>query len=81
MFIFLATPSMEELESRLKQRRTESPPDLKLRLETAAAELEKMPLFDYVVFNRKGGIDQAAANIIAIISAEKCRAKPRELSL
>jgi guanylate kinase len=81
VFIFLVTPYMEELEKRLKQRRTETSEDLALRLKTAAEELRQLPMFDYIVVNRPGAIDQAVADIIAIIKAEKCRIAPRELSL
>jgi len=81
VFIFLAPPSLEELVLRLKQRRTESPSDLDLRVKTAEEELEKLPLFDYMVFNRQGEIDRAVADIEAIIAAEKCRVTPRELTL
>jgi guanylate kinase len=80
VFIFLAASSMQELESRLKQRGTESESDLALRLETAAAELEQLPLFDYVVLNRRGEVNHAVADIDAIITAEKCRVVPRKLS-
>ena len=81
VFIFLTPPSMEELVQRLRQRRTESPSALDLRVKTAEEELEKLPLFDYIVFNRQGEIDRAVADIKAIITAEKCRVTPRELSL
>ena len=81
VFIFLAPPSMDELVLRLKQRRTESPADLELRIKTAEEELEKLPLFDYVVFNRQDEIDRAVADIEAIIAAEKCRVTLRELAL
>jgi guanylate kinase len=81
VFIFLATPYMEELEKRLKQRRTETPAELELRLKTAAEELQKLPMFDYIVVNRPGEIDRAVADIEAIIAAEKCRATPRELNI
>lgn len=81
VFIFLVTPYMEELEKRLKQRRTETSADLELRLKTAAEELRKIPMFDYVVVNRPGEIDQAVADILSIITAEKCRVAPRELFL
>jgi guanylate kinase len=81
IFIFLAPPSMEELVLRLKRRRTESPSDLELRLKTAEEELEKLPIFDYLVFNRQDEIDRAVADIEAIIAAEKCRVTPRELAL
>jgi guanylate kinase len=81
VFIFLVTPYMEELEKRLKQRRTETSANLALRLKTAAEELRKMPMFDYIVVNHPGEIKQAVADIMAIITAEKCRVAPRKLSL
>ena len=81
VYIFLTPPSMEELVLRLKQRRTESPSDLNLRIKTAEAELEQLPLFDYIVFNRQGEIERAVADIEAIIAAEKCRVTPRDLAL
>jgi guanylate kinase len=81
VFIFLATATMDELESRLKGRRTESESDLALRLETASKELEKLPLFDYIVVNRRGDINSAVADIEAIITTEKCRVVPRKLPL
>ncbi len=81
VLVFLATPSMEDLAQRLKQRRTETPSDLELRLKTAGEEMEKLPLFDYLVFNRQGELDRAVADIEAIITAEKCRVTPREISL
>ena len=81
VFIFLATLSMEDLAQRLKQRHTETPSDLELRLKTAGEEMKKLPLFDYLVVNRQGELDRAVADIEAIITAEKCRVTPREISL
>ncbi|MFC1981165.1 guanylate kinase [Chloroflexota bacterium] len=81
VFIFVTPPSIEELILRLKQRRTESPSDLALRTKTAEEELKQLPLFDYIVLNRQGKIDRAVSDIGAIITAEKCRATPREIAL
>ena len=81
VFIFLIPPSMEDLATRLKQRRTESPFDVALRIKIAEEEIEQLPLFDYVVVNRQGKIDRAVAEIKAIITAEKCRVAPREVAL
>ncbi len=81
LFIFLMPPSMEELVIRLKQRHTESPADLALRLKTAEAEMKQLSLFDYRVVNRWDEIDQAVSGIKAIITAEKCRVTPREITL
>ena len=81
VFVFLMPPSVVELSERLTQRRTESPFDLALRIKTAREEIEQLSLFDYVIVNRRGEIDRAVAQIEAIITAEKCRAKPRGLVL
>jgi guanylate kinase len=81
VFIFLVPPSMEELATRLKQRHTESPFDLGLRLKTAEEEMKQLPLFDYVVVNKQDEIDLAVSAIEAILTAEKHRVTPREISL
>jgi len=75
ILIFLMPASMEELDTRLKQRHTESSLDLAVRTRIAEEEIKKLPLFDYVVFNRQGKIDSAVADIKAILRAEKCRVR------
>lgn len=81
IFIFLVPPSPEELAERLKQRSTESPFDLDLRLKTAEEELKQLPLFDYKVINRWNEIDLTVSHIEAIITAEKCRVNHRKTPL
>ncbi len=81
VFIFLMPPSMKELTTRLKQRHTESPFKLALRLKTAEEEIKQLPLFDYVVLNKQDEIGLAVSDIKAIITAEKCRVTPREIAL
>ncbi|MBT9163788.1 MAG: Guanylate kinase [Chloroflexi bacterium] len=71
--IFVSPPSMEELQRRLRERKTESPADLELRLKIAQREMETLPSFDYVVVSQKDGMDVAISQIEAIITAEKCR--------
>ena len=81
VFIFLTSPSAEELETRLRERKTESEVDCDLRLKTAIEELKQLHLFDYVVYNERDEIERAASTIAAIITAEKCRRPQREISL
>jgi guanylate kinase len=81
VFIFIMPPSMEELTARLKERSTESHFDLELRLKTAESEIKQLPLFDYVILNKKDDIERAVSAIEAIITAEKHRVTPREVSL
>ncbi len=81
VFIFLTTPSMEDLVLRLRQRQTEKQSEMDLRLQTAANELKKLSIFDYIVVNHQGELERAVAEIEAIITAEKCRVTPRVLGL
>ncbi len=76
VFIFLMA-SFEELERRLRARRTESEQALQNRLQKAASEMHEMSKFDYVVVNREGQLDKTAEDIEAIIRAEKLRTHPR----
>jgi len=79
IFIFLMPPSHEELERRLRERKTETTPDLELRIRTAMEELYQLPLFDYVVVNDH--LEAAASRIDAIVTAEKCRIPSRRVQL
>ncbi len=81
VLIFLTPPSVEELMDRLRERRTESAFDLELRMKTAESEYERIPIFDYLVLNRRGQIDRAVADVMAIVGAEKSRVVPRVVSL
>ena len=81
VFIFLAAGSLEELADRLAQRRTEGPEEVQRRLETARVEMAQIPLYEYCVVNRDGRLEQAVADIEAIIVAEKCRVRPRIVHL
>jgi guanylate kinase len=79
VFIFLMPPSPEELERRLRERKTETTPDLELRIRMAMDELYQLPLFDYVVVNDQ--LESAASRIDAIVTAEKCRIPSRRVYL
>ncbi|MBF8299543.1 MAG: guanylate kinase [Dehalococcoidia bacterium] len=75
ILVFVAPPSMHELERRLRWRLTESDESLRIRVETARLEMEQMSAFDYLVVN--DNLDDAIKELQAIISAEKCRLPPR----
>jgi guanylate kinase len=81
VFIFLMPPSMDDLVLRLKQRQTELPLDLALRLKTAEEEFKQQPLFNYVIVSKWDEIDIAVADIRAIITAEKCHVTRQEITL
>ncbi len=75
--IFLMPPSETELVRRLKQRHSLSEADFDRRLKTAREEIKSLPLFDYVVINHKDRLDHTISQIEAIITAEKCRKRPK----
>ncbi|MBM7698385.1 guanylate kinase [Kurthia huakuii] len=71
LFIFLAPPSLSELQDRLVGRGTESQEVIQNRIAAANEELEMMNLYDYVVENDE--VELACERINAIILAEHCR--------
>ncbi len=81
LFIFLAPPSMDELRQRLAARKTEAAVDLDRRSRIAWSEMEYLHAFDYKVVNHEGCLDEAVATIDSIITAEKCRIKPRHVKI
>ncbi len=70
--VFLMPPSLEVLETRLRNRGTDEDDVIALRLKNAGDEMAQRHGFDYIVVNDK--IDQAASDLEAIIRAERCRA-------
>jgi guanylate kinase len=81
VFIFVAPGSFDELTSRLRWRRTESPDEMERRLGVARQEMAAVEQFDYVVLNREDRLDDAVGQIRAIIVAEKQRVRPRRIAL
>ncbi len=81
LLIFLIAANEAELARRLRARHTESQQEIDLRLETAQKEVERADLFDYFVVNADGELDQAVDTIMAIITAEHHRTRPRRIEL
>ncbi|MDE2765638.1 MAG: guanylate kinase [Chloroflexota bacterium] len=71
LLIFLAPPSMEELERRLRIRKTESAEDMARRIETAREELAQAEHYHYVVENETDAVDAAVRRIAAIMAQER----------
>lgn len=81
LLIFITTATEAELEERLRERKTESPEGLKLRIATARQEMKRIEDFDYVVINPAYQVDQTVDTLLAIIQAEHCRVTPRRVRL
>ena len=66
---FIAPPSYEELESRLRGRGTETEEQIQSRLQTAKGELALMGEYDYIIVNDE--IEQASQDILTVLRADK----------
>lgn len=73
VLVFLAPPSLEELEHRLRSRLTDSEEAIARRLSTALHEMQELPLYDYVVVN--DDLDTAVEELKAVLIAETHRIK------
>lgn len=76
LFIFVAPPSMEELERRLLGREKTMDPHVRKRLEIARQELKQYTLYDYVIINKK--LDTAFYILNAIYTAHRNTTARRE---
>ena len=71
VLIFILPPSLKELERRLRNRGTDDEETIERRLKTARVEIERAPLYDYIVVNDV--LEKAYENLKSIVVAEKCR--------
>jgi len=81
VFIFLLTPSLDDLLTRLKSRNSDSEVVVSARLRKAEDELKCLPLFDYCVVNNNNDLDRTAEAVAGIMKTEKHRVKPRVVTL
>ncbi len=66
--IFIIPPSVDELEKRLKGRKTESPEAIKKRLELGKKELKERKKYDYIIINDT--VDEAVKYLDLIVRLE-----------
>jgi guanylate kinase len=81
LLIFITCESENELEQRLRERKTETADSLALRIATARKELQRIEAFDYVVTNHDFQLDDTVDKVRAIISAEHLRVHQRKVEL
>ncbi len=69
--IFVAPPSLQELERRLRGRGTDSEETITVRLGTARKEMGSAAKYDYLVVN--DNLDEAVETLKAVLIAERSR--------
>jgi len=66
--IFILPPSLEELERRLRDRRTDSPEVIERRLRDALSDMTHWDEFDHVIINDK--LEQAVTDLENVLAGE-----------
>ena len=66
--VFILPPSVEELERRLRDRRTDAPEVIERRLRDALSDMSHWDEFDYVIIN--DDLDRAVSDLEAVLAGE-----------
>jgi guanylate kinase len=80
ILIFLIPSNQDEWLQRLKERKTESDESLKVRVETARQEIQRIREFDYLVVNSEGQLAKTVDAIESIIISEHHRVSHRKVT-
>jgi guanylate kinase len=79
VLIFVLPPSMDELERRLRDRKTDSDETIRRRMLAARSEIERgVAAYDYIVVN--DDIERAFQELRSVVVAERCRRGRVDLS-
>ena len=81
LLIFITAEGEQDLVRRLRQRKTETPDELAIRLATTREELNRIEAFDYVIVNHDTRLNHTVEVVRAIIEAEHHRVQQRKVSL
>lgn len=73
VFIFIMPPSLEILEERLRNRKSDHEEEIKKRMRRARQEIKDFNMYDYLIVNRD--FDRALAEIRSIVTAERCKTR------
>ncbi len=73
VFIFIMPPSLEILEERLRNRKSDREDEIKKRMLRARDEIRDYTLYDYIIVNRD--YERALAELRSIVIAERCQTR------
>jgi len=73
VFIFIMPPSLEILEERLRNRKSDHEDEIKRRMLRARDEIKDYAMYDYIIINRD--FERALAELRAVVIAERCRTR------
>jgi guanylate kinase len=73
VFIFIMPPSLDILEERLRNRKSDSEDEIRRRMQRSREEIRDYAMYDYIIVNRD--FDRALAELRSIVVAERCRTR------
>jgi guanylate kinase len=80
ILVFVLPPSMEELERRLRDRKTDSDETIRRRMLAARSEIERgIASYDYIIVN--DDFERAYQDLRSVVVAERCRRGRVDLSM
>lgn len=75
--VFVTTPSLAELENRLRKRSTDDEEIIKKRIENALVEIEYITAYDFLIIN--DDFDRAVDSFIAVAKAARLKKGRKEV--
>lgn len=81
LLIFITPANEQDWRDMLLGRDTDTPDQIERRITAAPSELDALPIFDYIVTNKKCCLPQTADAIISIIQSEHMRNPHRKVNL
>jgi guanylate kinase len=79
VLVFVVAPSLEELEQRLRERKSEAPQEIARRMARARDEIASWRQYDYLIVNQD--LKESVEQLAAIVRAERCRTSRATLTL
>jgi guanylate kinase len=73
VFVFIMPPSLDILEERLRNRKSDHEEEIKKRMRRARDEIKDFKMYDYLIVNRD--FDRALSELRSIVIAERCRTR------
>ena len=77
--VFILPPSVEELESRLRNRGLDDDATIRNRMDKSLAEMEHWPEYDYVLINTE--LEACESQLGSVLAAERLKRRRREEGL
>jgi guanylate kinase len=73
IFIFIMPPSLDILEERLRNRKSDHEDEIRKRMQRSREEIRDYALYDYIIVNRD--FDRALTELRSIVISERCRTR------